>query len=227
MKRVGYGVSPDGDTSAATGASPAIYTQHKRRSTVEMNHYVSATLWMLFNAGWVWYWMAFPAVNVIFTHGYPQYGTPGAKFMSARYGWDWAAFYMLVVAWMIPLFMCALAIVNNGLQPISRAHQTLSILCMLVALIAFFIFTARILLRCNNRYSGGNSACNDLDRWCCVYFPSEWCPNTTPCTPDITASQLDWSTAYFQSWLFSLGCMIAASLNAKINIDFIEYGILR
>jgi hypothetical protein len=231
MRRIGHGVSPDGGADFS-----GLPKGHQRRTPVKMDYFVSATLWLFFNAGVCWYWLAFPGVNVIFTNGYPQFGTPAevngqmvlpAHFKTARYGWDWWMFMLVVIASQMPLFLLSIAVLNNSMKPIARMHQMVSTVCMLLALFAFVVLTVRILMRCRNTYSGGNSACNDLSIWCCVYFPSEWCPNSTPCTPAKTHSDLEWTSAYFQTWLFSLCFLVFCGINAKININFIEYGILR
>lgn len=212
IKRIGRGVSPKQQPPPSGGDVP-------------LRRYVTATLFLLMNMAVSFYWTAFPLVNSIFYDGHPHAGTPPSPgpHMSARYTWDWWMVWLLGLNIFVP-FLFALALTNNSIEEYTRLHRFFSQMAMILNLVVAIMLSVQWLFGCNGTTRWFGNQCSDY-RWCCVNFPSVWCPNTTPCTPAVT--DLYRNSEQLQHWVFSFVFGVLAFWNASINKDLREFGVLR
>ncbi len=215
QKLIGKGVSPNGTAIFETNWDP-----------VPMRRYVTATLFVFMNAGVFFYWTAFPLANTIYEHGYPRAGTPPSpnSFQSARYTWDWWMIWLLGLNAFLPMLF-AFALANNSIEEFTRLHKFFSTMAMLMNALIVVFLTVQWLFFCNSTFQFLGRACADY-RWCCVYFPSEWCPNAVPCTPNVTSAMLERNHVMMQHWVFSFVFLVLAFWNTSINKDMREFGLL-
>ena len=216
LARIARGVSPK--QRAEDSADDTLYPQ------VPLRRYVTATMFLFMNIAVLFYWIAFPLTNSIFYDGYPRAGTPPSPnmFMSARYTWDWWMVWLLGLNTFLP-FLFALALTNNNIEEYARMHRFFSQMALLVNLIVVIMLTIEWIFGCNGQFRWFGTQCSDY-RWCCVNFPSEWCPNTTPCVPNVTS--LDRNLEQMQHWVFSFVFGLLAFWNASINKDLREFQVL-
>lgn len=102
-------------------------------------------------------------------------------------------------------------------QGIRILTLTLTIV-ILAGYLALAIYWSVQFGRCNNE-DAPNNICNDV-KWCCVYFTDaanecENFPTLTPCTPGITAADLEPDTLFFFKYSFS---WIATGVNLILLI---------
>jgi hypothetical protein len=213
QQHLGKGVSPKDDVG-----NEDIYAK------VPLRRYVTATMFLWMNMAISFYWIAFPLVNSIFLDGYPQAGTPPSPgtYMSARYTWDWWVVWLLGLNMFLPLLF-ALALTNNAIEEYTRLHRYFARLAMFSNLIVVAVLTVQWILLCNGTTRWFGLQCSDY-RWCCVNFPSVWCPNTTPCMPAVV--NLDRNFEQLQHWVFSFVFELLAYWHTSINKDLREFGVL-
>jgi hypothetical protein len=215
--RLERGISPEG--TFGYGGQSSLYPE------VPLRRYIGGTLFLFASALLYWYWLAFPFLNTIFTHGYPRLGSPMAlEFLSARYGWDWVHIYLLALNVLLPLSL-AFAMTNNRVEEYTRLHAWFATLFMVINIWVVLVLSWRWLFYCNNAYTAMHSACNDY-RYCCVFFPSSWCPNTAMCTPSVTSAVLQRNNEMLQNWAFGFAFFLLAVWNRSINSDLKEFGVL-
>jgi hypothetical protein len=214
-KPIRYGLSPDGNA--------VLETQYDQ---VPLRRYVTAALFVLLSAGILIYWTAFPLVNTIFFDGYPQPGSPPAPgpYRSARYTADWWMVWLLGLNWFLPM-MLAFAMTNNSIEEYARLHKYFATLAMLVNLVVIVVLTVQWVFFCNTTFPFLGRACADY-RLCCVYFPGEWCSNTTPCIPNVVSGDLAQNHEMFQHWVFGFVFLVMAYWHRSINSDLKEFGLL-
>lgn len=224
LRYLGNGISAAAPATAA--ASSAIVGPPLR-------HWAGATAFCLFSAVVYFLWMVVPFLNTQYTDGIPQLGIPlpanqTQKYLSARYGWDWVHVLLLAFNALLPMTL-AWAMTNNRIEAYSRLHRWLSMLFLIINLWVLAVLSWRWFWTCNNSYSGMQSACNDY-RWCCVYFPSEWCPNVNVCgydvPADMTSGQLARNAEMTYHWIAGFVFFIMAAWHTSINRDMREFGVL-
>lgn len=227
MKRfslIGTGATPQSRSVSAS--------ERQIGSRVKYRHFVGTTLFIIASAVFCFYFIAFPLVKLRFTHGYPRFGTPPSPniFKSDRYTWGWVFIYLLTAVNLMLPYLLAIAVVNNTMPEISKLHYFITRISIVLSMIVFIGLSVSWLLFCN-RFFPQYSYCHDLD-WCCAYFSSsveasQWCPNTTPCMPDVTSRMLSRPDAFFQTWLFSLLFAFWGLAHRAVNIDLKGYGLWR
>lgn len=210
---VGQGIAPGDKTADGLEEIP-------------VRRFVNTTLFIFLCLGAYFYWASIVLNHTYFAHGYQRFGTPPSPgaFLSARYGFDWWTIWLLSLNVLPPMMLC-FALTNNKIETYTILHRWLAIMAIVVCIWCFVNLTWRWLLACNSAYSGSSSSCNDY-RWCCVYFPSDWCPNNAMCTPDVTSSELGRNPENFQHWLFTFVFFVLAIWNYSINGDLIRLGVL-
>ena len=114
---------------------------------------------------------------------------------------------------------------NNGIEEYGRMHRFLSTFNVASNFVIFIFLTIMWIFFCDNGGSGAMSACNDY-RWCCVYFPSVWCPNTIPCTPAVTAAELSRNGEMWQHWFLCIPFFVLAWWSITYNDDLREFSVL-
>jgi hypothetical protein len=188
-------------------------------------HYVGGTLFLFASVLFCWYWTAFPLNHVRFTHEYPQMGLePGpGPLKSSRYGLEWWLVWVLGLNWLLP-YAWGAALLHSNYTEVAKLHLFVSRVALLLNLLALAVLSVSWFFLCNHGYVPYSTACNDL-RWCCVNFPSDWCPNVGPCTPDVLASDLVRTGEFFQMWLFSLLFFLWALAHRTVNVDLRDYGV--
>lgn len=195
--------------------------------------YVSLALFIILSGGLFWYWLAFPCVNSQFPEFYPRLGSelPGPYF-STLYGdnWDWWIFVVMLWNAFPPMFL-ALAIVHRGLREYAFAHSFICWWALLANLYPIIAGAVRWVGWCNNNWSAPATACNDY-AYCCVYWPSAWCPNNGPCTfssgLSIGAGDLHRNSEMTQTWAFAFVFFLMAVWHLQINFSMRrKYGVLK
>ena len=202
------GVSP-------TGKEP----DDKTYTAVPLRRYVGPVLFLLLSSGIFFYWSGIVLVNTIWIHEYPNYN----QFASSRYTFEWWTVWLLTLN-VILIFMLSLAMANNSVEEFTRLHKWFSIILIVVNLYVAIALLFLWIFYCNNPYSGG-AACNDYT-WCCVYFPSGWCPNTIPCTPAITSGQLSRNHEMTQHFVFAFVFFVLSTFHVSLNGDLKEFKVL-
>lgn len=190
---------------------------------VPTRRYIGVFAFVFLNSGLFYFWYAFPLANTIWYDGLPQIGTSD-KYVSARYDWDWWHVFLLSLNQLLPITL-AWAVANSDVDEWGRVHRWLAIAATRVNIWVFLVLTVRWAFFCNTPFSAGSTACNDY-RWCCVFFPNDWCPNNSVCNPNITLGDLQRNKEMIQHWAFSLVYFLLALWNVQINNDMREYGVL-
>ncbi len=219
---IGQGSGPTGEAFFIPHASAAA-----SKRDIPIRRYVNTTLFIFLQAGIFFYWAAGPLSQSYFACGYPQFGTPPSPgaYQCTRYDWDWWTIWLMTLNVLLPM-MLQFALTNNTIEEYTRLHKWFSMMAIALNIWVFANLTIRWLVFCNTSWSGSSTVCNDY-RWCCVYFPSEWCPNTTPCTPAVTAGQLGRNHDIFQHWIFTFVFFVFAIWNYDLNGGLREFGVLR
>jgi hypothetical protein len=209
---VASGVSPSG--GAAGGGEEVEY------NPVPLRRYVGATLFLFFSAAFWFYWAAFPLVNTIFLDGYPgRYD----RFVTARYTFDWWNVWLLGLNALVPITF-SMALTNNSIEEYGRLHKFFSIMAIVLNLYVIAVTTFMWLAFTNTSFSAGISG-NDY-RYCCAFFPSDWCPNTVPCVPAVASGALSRNAEATQHWVFAFVFFVLACWNTSINGDLKEFGVI-
>lgn len=220
MKKIGSGYSPD---NPLVDIPPYKNNNVREVEVIPLRRFVSAYIGIFAHAALFFYWSAFPLVNTIFVTGIPQLGT-SAEYVSARYATDWWMVWLLTLNALLPITL-AWAITNNRIEEWTRIHEFFSKFAVWINLIVFVVLTVRWPIFCNTPFSVASTACNDY-RWCCVFFPSVWCPNTTPCNPAVTLGSLERNQEMIAHWGFSLAFLVLAVWNRGWNTELRSFRVL-
>lgn len=139
--------------------------------------------------------------------------------------WDW--WLILLLGWniMLPMLM-TFCMANNEIEMWRQLHEFLAKISMLSNIFIFFALTWRWAFFCNNSYSAMQSAANDY-RYCCAGFPSPWCPNNGPCTPNYSYSDLSRNYEMTQHWIFSLVFFILSCWSYNQAGELVNLGVLQ
>lgn len=182
--------------------------------------------WLM--SGLIIFWCACTLVNYTYTYGYPQFGTPPSPnaFQSSRWNQlDYCCVFITMLN-VLPPMTWFYALAFNRTEYATR-------LCRFVLQLMGFVNVALIILLlvewfflCNTSYSGGYTGCNDY-RWCCVFFPSAWCPNSIPCTPAVEYAQLSRNAEATQTWAFLFFFMVFCWWMRSTWVDMREYGVFK
>lgn len=193
-------------------------------------HYVEATLFLLANIVFIWYWVGFPLNNSYYLNGYPRFGTPPSpnNYLSSRYSYEWWCQWLVGLNIILP-FLFSDALLYNNLREFADLHYHCSRFAQFYNLVVFIMLSINWLLFCNSGSFPNFTMCSS-PVWCCVYFASSfqdsmWCPNVTPCVPNVTS--LSVTSAFFQTWLFSLLFILWSFLHEGINSRFTTYSVFR
>jgi len=187
-------------------------------------------LFVLVTSGIYFYWLAFPLINTQFTDGYPHLVFPEPlAYRTGRYGWDWVAIWMLSLNLLLPMtFLWGLA--NRGEHTYGRMFAFFASVAMILNLVIFIILTVRWVGWCNYGHAGEASACNDY-RYCCVFFPSPWCPNGGKCgydvDPNIDSGGISHNNEHLQHWAFSLVFMFMAYMYKLLFTEIESEGVFQ
>lgn len=226
IAKIDNGYSPDNPLprSEWNNADP-------RPAPAPFRAYAGATAFCFLAAG-IWMIWAVSMINTVFTDGFPQLGTTPSYgnvwpygYLTDRYGWDYWCVTLLAWNIMLPMLM-AFCLANNEIETWRYLHEFLSKISMLSNIVIFFILTWRWAFYCNTSYSGMQSACNDY-RWCCAGFPSPWCPNASPCTPNYTFGDLTRNYEMTMHWIFSLVFFVLSCWSYNSNGMLVAIGVLQ
>lgn len=228
MKRIGRGISPAEN-------QPNFETK-----SIPTRAFYMATLFVFFTGAFYLVWLSIWAVNTTFYEGYPQLGTklpsdllPNGKPsppLSTRYiRWYWWAVYLLAWNGLAPMLL-AMALTHNRVREWAQAHQFVCFWLMILNAVVLIILTVFWIGHTNNGFSGAATAANDY-RWCCVFWPSEWCPNNAPCTFNpaaiIGSADLSRNSEITAHWAFSIIFGLLAFWNIKYAQNLRRnYGVL-
>jgi len=125
-----------------------------------------------------------------------------------------------------PTLRKAAALLHSNVTELSKLHLWVARVALLVNLVLVALLVVSWFFLCNNGYVPFSTACNDL-RWCCVNFPSPWCPNVGPCTPNVFASDLVRTGEFFQMLIFSILFFLWALAHRTVNVDIRDYGVFQ
>jgi hypothetical protein len=220
---IASGYSPAGNNGGGSSINRR-ENNDRRQPPAQLYQYVGATCFVFFSGAIYFYWLAFPLINTVFTDRIPQLGTPGAGYLTSRYGWDWWCIAILSWQALLPMTL-VFALTNNKIETWSNLHRFLTQMAILFTLLIFLTLTFRWAFYCNTSYSGLQSACNDY-RWCCVFYPSPWCPNTTPCTPNYVGGDLSRNAEMTQHWAFTMVFFVLACWHYSTNRNLRNNGVL-
>lgn len=197
---------------------------------IRERHFTGGAIFLMAVLIFTFYFVAIPVANIKFTHGYPRFATPPSPnvFRSDRYTWGWVFIYLVTAVNLIIIYLFAAALVNYTVSEIAFVHLQMSRIAALLSIVTFIAMSVSWLFFCN-RYFPDYSYCHD-PRHCCVFFGaslenSKWCPNTTPCVPNVGSGDLVRSDDFFQVWLFSLFFSFWALFHAKVNAEMTRYGL--
>lgn len=197
---------------------------------IQERHFTGGAIFLMAVLIFTFYFIAIPVANLKFTHGYTRFATPPSPnvFRSDRYTWGWVMIYLVAAANLILIYLFAAAMVNYTISEIAFVHLQVSRLTALTSVATFVALSISWLFFCN-RYFSRFSYCHD-PRHCCVFFGasldnSEWCPNTTPCVPNVGSGDLTRSDDFFQVWLFSLLFSFWGLFSTSINAQMTRYGL--
>jgi hypothetical protein len=196
MKRIGRGLSPeDGDPTCSLEKIPT-------------RAFYAATLFIFFTGGFYFWWLSVFAVNTVFFHGYPRLGTllPGALYTARTWThWYWWMVFLLSWNGLAPMLM-AMALTYNRIREWAQAHQFICVWLMVLNGVVLITLTVLWIVDTNNAMSAGATAANDY-RYCCVFWPNDWCPNNAACVFDpafslTSSSQLERNVEMTAHWAF-------------------------
>jgi hypothetical protein len=190
-----------------------------------LRRYIGPVMFLFLNAGIFFYWSGFVLVNTYYTNEYPFFtnAPPNYGFVSARYNYEWWTVWFLTLNALLIIILC-FALINNTVEEVTRLHKWLSLILVVINLYVAFALLFLWIFWCNNGSSGG-AACNDY-RWCCVNFPSVWCPNTIPCTPAVTVAELHRNDEMTQHFIFAFVFFVLSTFHAALNGDLREFKLL-
>lgn len=201
-------------------------------SRIKGRHFVSASIFIVLSTAFCFYFVAFPLTDLTFTNTYPRFGTPPSpnEFRSARYTWGWVFIYILTALNLMLPYLLAQAVVNNTSPEYAKIHYFVTRATTFLSGVAFVGLSVAWLFFCNTGFAD-YTYCHDK-RWCCVQYASsveasKWCPNNTPCVPNVTGSELVRSDPFFQVWLFSLLFSFWALVHREVHKDLKGYGLFR
>lgn len=216
---LGTGISPSVASSAADVPGYA-----------KGRHYVQGTLFIMANMAICFYWAGFPLNNIYYACGYTQFGTPPAPgpWNCARYSWSWWTVWMLTLNLLLPYLLSA-ALLNNSVPEYARVLYWLSWFFIWYNLAILAMLLIQWLLMCNSSSSYGNTACNDI-RYCCDFFGASataatWCPNQSPCVPNVNTGDLQRSDEWFQMVIFSGIWTLLSWAFRRITKDLMQKGV--
>ena len=217
---IGEGVTPDLRINSTTITS--------KQFGIKSRHFIWGSMFIVASTLFYMYPIIVCMLNAQFPANYENISP--RVFVSSQYGYEW--WLLCILSWNILLpYALALAMVNNTIPEWGNLHHYMSRLLTLVNLVLFILLSVDWLFLCNNGFVPWSTLCND-PRYCCVYFGSsqinmEWCPNASPCTPDVSGSSLYRSDDFFQLWLFCLLFWLMAFSNKAINEQLAKYGFFR
>lgn len=205
--------------SINAGISPTGLEPERRIvSAVPLRRYVGPVMFLLLSAGVFFYWSGIVLLNTTWYTGY----TRCTQYVSSRYSFEWWVVWLLTLN-AIPILLFALSLANNTVEEINRLHKWFSTMFIVVNGLVFILLAILWGVFCNSSITGG-AACNDY-RWCCVNFPSVWCPNAVPCNPAVVGSELSRNAEMTQHFIFSVVFGFIALFFVKINNDLREFKI--
>lgn len=184
--------------------------------------YISVAFFIILSGGLYQYWLTVPCVNSLFPRFYPRLGSelPGPFLSTPMHdNWDWWIF--AVTHWnALPPMVLAMAVTHRSLHEYAFAHSFVSVWAFLANLFVIVAGAVRWVGFCNTSGSGYSTSCNS-DLWCCVYWPSEWCPNNGACIftsgAVIAAGDLHRSPEMTQTWAFAFVFFLMAFWHLRIN----------
>jgi hypothetical protein len=217
---IGEGNYPDLKIDAASVSNKQV--------GIKSRHYVWATMFVIGSTLFYMYPIMVPMLNAKFPANYESISP--RVFVSSRYGYEWWITFIMSLNILLP-YALALALVNNNVPEWAHLHYYTARLLTFVNIVLFIMFSVDWVFLCNNGFVPWSTLCND-PRYCCVYFGSsqinlEWCPNITPCTPDVSGSMLYRSDEFFQIWLWCLFFWLLAFSHRAINKELAQYGFFR
>jgi hypothetical protein len=220
--------SADSVIPSAAGVSPSGAKVIIEYPPVPTARYDMAALFGLITASCYVYYVMWPVVNTVWVDGYPQMGgaapEPGA-YQVTMYQWDWSMCIIMLAFGGIIIFYF-MALVNNSIPELSWWHDSYASLIMFSTFVVFVILSWRWLFYCNTGYSQFDTSCNDY-RWCGVFYPNVFCPNTGPFNPPVAFTQLSRNDEMTQHWAFTFAFFILAWWHVKWNVKLRSQGIFR
>jgi len=217
---ISEGVYPDLKIDAASVSN--------KQFGIKTRHFVWATLFVIGSTLFYMYPIIVCMLNAKFIADYPNVSP--RVFVSSQYSFEW--WLCCILSWNILLPYClALALVNNNVPEWASLHVFLARIFSLVNLVLLILLGIDWLFLCNNGFYPSSTFCND-PRYCCVYFGSsqtnlEWCPNSSPCIPDVSGSSLYRSDEFFQVFIFCLLFWILSYSNKAVNEQLAKFGFFR
>lgn len=185
--------------------------------------FIGVTIFILFSGGLYFAWLVYGSINSLFPIVYPRLGSelPGPGFSTPMGdNWDWWSFAVTNWNALPPLFL-AMAVSHRKLHEYAFAHAFVSVWAMLENLYVIIVGAVRWVGFCNTAGSGYSTSCNS-DLWCCVYWPSEWCPNNGACTFTgggvVGAGDLHRSVEMTLTWAFAFVFFLMAFWHVAVNI---------
>lgn len=210
---IGKGISPaDGDPNS---------TENDER--IPSRAFYTATLFVFFTGGVYFVWLSIWGINTVFYEGYPQLGTmlPG-QLLSSRYNANVYWWMILLLSWngLAPMIL-AMALTYNRIREWGQAHQFVCIWLIVLNIIVLGTLTFLWIGWTNTAYSGYATSGNDY-RWCCVFWPSEWCPNNAACVFSSplsldSSSQLARNEEMTAHWAFTFVFLLLAFWNLQFS----------
>ncbi len=214
MQRIGYGVAP----TAAFGPEAVL------AGLIPIRRY-NVLVGLLILTGSLYYvWWTFVLSSSLHINGYPNPAL-NTELVTTRYTFSW--WCVMVMSWngLLPLLLL-FCIVNNGIEEYNRLHLWLADMSMTVNLALIVLLSFQWLALTNKSWTGWATAFNDY-RWCCVYFPSQWCPNAVPCVPAVSAANLSINYEGLMHWTFAWVFYYVAKLHVYLNRNALEFGMLK
>jgi hypothetical protein len=203
------------------------------KEAIPARAFYMATVFIFFTGGFYFFWLSIYGVNTVFFEGYPQLGTllPGTLY-SARY-WDQIHWWMVwLLSWNAAAPMAlAMALTHNRIREWTQVHKFVCIWLMLLNLVVLVTLTVLWIIGTNNSFSGVSTAANDY-RYCCVFWPNNWCPNNAPCVfnPPLaltSSSQLIRNSEMTAHWAFSFVFLLLTYWNLLYSRNLRRnYGVL-
>ncbi len=205
-----------------SGIAPSFAKDEHPPGAAHPRHFVTGTLFAIAFGIFCFYLIAFPINNLRIAHEYQITGT----FLSSRFTlFGWWPIYLLSLNLLLGYLWTA-SLLNNNVPEFSKMHAWIAKWSIVFNFVEFVLLTVIWLFYCNSGYTAA-SPCNDI-RWCCAFFAtSSWCPNITPCAPDIVSSQLMRNDEFFQIWLWSLIFIFWSFAHRSVNKSFREAGVFK